>query len=359
MIAQSANLTNPSLVALFSTCALYFAIKYLKGGSNLSLFLFPFFISQAIQVHFQSVNLLLLIPLLLLIKRPNIKGLLLPAAGIIIPFIPYIIFDINNNYYNTRGIFDYVVYGQYKVYLPNRWLSYAGVFWPNTWAKVIGGVQPTGYITMGLLLIVTFYSLVKRRVTKPMITIIVSFLLMFVLLRYYRGERFDGYFIFIHPFILILTAWMCYQLIKFNRFVGLLVILMLIAGSVTSTIDVIKNATNYNALEAEYWSNLFSEKFPNEKFAIYSFRSAAPAHSLPLVLFLDEKNKIKDDGYKIGFGSTSPIEKLHHKKLKDNKLDYEFWDLNSSSSAKLKKAGWGPINPSFVYRSTVEWYVNK
>lgn len=41
-ISESLNLTNPSGVMFFSTLSVYFAIKYIKSGRNLFLFLFPF-----------------------------------------------------------------------------------------------------------------------------------------------------------------------------------------------------------------------------------------------------------------------------------------------------------------------------
>lgn len=47
---------------------------------------------------------------------------------------------------------------------------------------------------------------------------------------------------------------------------------------------------------------------------------------------------------------------MHHTIIKGNEFGFFLLDLNSSSSAKLGAAKWGPVNPSSIYRSTVEWY---
>jgi hypothetical protein len=39
-------------------------------------------------------------------------------------------------------------------------------------------------------------------------------------------------------------------------------------------------------------------------------------------------------------------------------MGYQFWDLNSSSSAELELEGWHKINPSHVYKTSAEWYKN-
>ena len=353
-IDQSRNLTNPSLVALFSVLALYFAIKYVKTGKNIFIFLFPFFISQSIQTHFQALNLLILIPIALIIKRPSIKSALLFIIGLIIPSIQYLLYDFTNQFYNIRGIVDYAQYGQYKVYIANRWLTYAGIFWPQTWATVIGVLPFTGYLSLVLVTIVTIYSVTKKKITKPIVLVLTSFLLMFIALRYYRGERFGGYYIFLHPFILTLTAWACFQLMKAKQILGFLLLAVLVAGSTIVNMKQILPADNYTARQAEGWSNLLIKTYPYEQFAIYEAGNGTPSKSLPLVLFLDSKNKINDNGHKISFGSPPETAiKAHFTIVKNNPLDYELWDITSSSSAQLEKLGWKLINPS----ATAKWHL--
>lgn len=207
-IAQSTNLTNPSGIAILSASALYFAIKYVKTGRKLFIFLSPLFISLAINVHLQAIGLLFLIPSMVAIQKPDLKKILLLLIAIVIPFIPLIIFDIAHNFYNARSMIDYILYGQYRIYIPNRWLTYMGIFWPNAWAKIIGGSLVLGYLTIGFLTITTFYAFFKKKITKPLLTLIISFLLMLIMLRYFRGEKFDSYLVFLHPFVIALTGWM-------------------------------------------------------------------------------------------------------------------------------------------------------
>ncbi len=359
-IAQSTNLTSPSMVSIFSIASVYFFVKYVKERKPLYSFLLGFFIATAVNIHFQAVGLFVLIPIIIVFSKGTKQTLLSLFLGILIPFIPLIVFDLKNNFYETRGILDYYMYGQYKIYLPNRWLTYAGVFWPNSWALIIGGYRLIGYGIIAMLSATVLFTIYKREFKKPLVSLMLGFLLMFIMLRYYRGERYDGYIIFLHPFVLLFTAWLNYRLFIYRRLLGLIFCIILVGSSLHVVILEITNATNYAASRAEAWKNTLIEKFPDKKFAIYDYGYKSAGFSLPLVLFLEHENKLSDRGYLIGFGSHPIISmRLPHPEIKENKAGFTLRDLSSSSSAELEKAGWAFVNPSAIYHSTVEWYIGK
>lgn len=358
-IAQSANLTNPSGIAILSASALYFAIKYVKTGRKLFIFLSSLFVSLAINVHLQAIGLLFLIPSMVAIQRPNLKKILLLLTGIVIPFIPLIVFDIAHNFYNARSMIDYILYGQYRIYVPNRWLTYVGIFWPNAWAKVIGGWVVLGYLTIGFLTITTLYTLIKKKITKPFLTLIISFLLMLIMLRYFRGERFDGYLVFLHPFVIALTGWMVLTLYKRRMILGLLLIFLIIGGSIQKDIQEIKNSENFTAYVVKLWINKILEKYPHEKFAVYDLEYARRDKSLPLALFLDIDKRIDDRGLKIGITIATSGSQFKHPVILGERGGYQIFNLNSSTSAELSTEGWAFVNPSQIYRDTEDWYKGK
>ncbi len=355
-INQSLNLANPSLVALFSTLAIYFLIKYVKTGKNLFAFLFSLFIAIAINTHFQAMYLLVLIPLAYIFKRPKPIYLISAAFGLTIPFIPFVIFDVKNNFYNFRGIIDYLQYGQYKIYVANRWFTYAGIFWPQLWSSIVGGIPLLGYFTIFLLIFAVLKNAVKRKLNKEIILLILSFAVMFFALRYYRGERFFGYFVFLHPFIITLSGFAYYAVFKMNKILGVILITILVLISINRTLPSLLQGPGDAQVRSTAWEKLFSEVYPGKKFQLYSYISTSEGITLPLALYLYRDGRLSDTGYKIGFGSTDLKERPHFKMVKDIKLGFEIWDLNSSTSAQLRKSDWHSVNPSAVYKISADWY---
>ena len=358
-IAQSTNLTSPSMVAIFSMVSVYFFIRYIKYQKTVDIFLMGLCVSTSINIHFQAIGLLILIPISLSLGGYNLNIIRACLAGAIIPFIPLIIFDLSNNFFESKNMIDYYRFGQYRIYIPNRWLTYVGVFWPHAWARIVGGNTILGYTSIILISIVTLYKVAKREVTKPILSIIISFFAMFVILRYYRGEKFDSYLTFFHPFILILTAWVIFQVYRLNRTLGFLVLIVFLIGSINMSWPEIINVSNNSAFRAESWKNLLISKYPGEKFAVYDYGYSSAGFSLPLVLFLYNDGRISDKGHKIGFGSKPKVIVQDHKEILGNKAGFRLRDLDSSTSAQLSEDGWAFINPSSIYRSTEEWYYKK
>ncbi len=355
-IIQSLNITNPSLVAVFSALALLFVVNYLDNGGYGSMFLLASSISLAISAHFQALYLVILVPFVLVVRKADFKAYVIALVGLLWPFIPYVLVDSRIGYYNLRGIVDYALYGQNKIYVPNRWLTYAFKFVPDLWSQIIGGTTIIGFIIILLTGITILVTATRRIITKSFFVISTCTLFIMIMLRYYKGERYFGYFVFLHPFILILTAWVSYECLKLNKLLGILLIAIIVGGSMYVNYGNIVNAVNYTYDQTRYWTNVLTKKYPDKKFDVYSVGNQPNFKGISLVLYLDSADKIDDKGYKIGFGGTPKGEARHYTLLKENTNTYDIWDLNSSPSAKLRKVGWRNINPSYIYQSTTAWY---
>lgn len=358
-IAQSTNLTSPSMVGIFSILSLYLFILYFNKPSGMYAFLLGFLISTSINIHFQAIGLLAFVPVSLLFTKWKAKNIVFMGIGLLVPFIPLIIFDLKTNFYESRGIIDYYLYGQHRIYVPNRWLTYAGVFWPNAWSRIIGGNAMVGYIILFLFSILLVYKTYKRRLSKLFLALLINFFLIFVMLRYYKGERYDSYIVFLHPFVFLFTAWVLLHVAKINRFLGILLFCVVIGMSLESDFREITTATNESARRSYYWKNFLVSTYPDKKFAFYDYRHQGTAYSFPLVLFLEADGKLADNGYRIGFGTPAEKDQPHLPQIKGNKLGFDIRDLNNSSPAQLMKDEWAFINPSEVYQSTEEWYRKK
>ncbi len=355
-IIQSLNITNPSLVAVFSVLSLFYMVSYINYGRYMYIFLLGISIGLAINAHFQALYLAVLIPIVLLLHKDNIKAYAVAFVGMFLPFIPYLLVDSRIGFYNLRGIIDYALYGQNNIYIPNRWLTYAFGFLPDLWGQVIGGSTVIGYIVLTLTVIAVTITVIRKKLPRSFMAIIVGTFLMIAMLRYYRGERYFGYFVFIHPYILILTSWMSYECLKFNKRIGALLIGLIFAGSMYSNYGKNIYAVNYTYDQTKYWTGVLTHKYPGKKFDVYTVGDSPSFKAISLVLYLDSVDKIDDYGYKIGFGGTPKYETQYYSLIKENTNTYDIWDIESSSSAKLKKVGWYNINPSYIYETTTQWY---
>ena len=119
--------------------AIFFFLKYWQQKKARYIFSLGLTISLATTIHFQTFLLSPLIFIALLISKLKIKHFLALGIGILIPLLPFWYFDLRFNFFEIRRIIDYATIGQYRIYVPNRWLTYVGVFWPTTWAWIIGG----------------------------------------------------------------------------------------------------------------------------------------------------------------------------------------------------------------------------
>lgn len=357
-INQSTNLTSPSMVGFLAIITCFYFIRYVKYSKSVDAFLLGFLISTTINVHFQALGLLSLALVGFLFSKKSIKKTFLLITGLLIPFIPLLIFDLKTNFYESRNILDYYLYGQYKIYVPNRWLTYAGTYWPEMWGRIIGGFSYAGYVGIVGVGVATLYLLIRHKITKVIISLLLSFSIMVLMLRYYRGERFESYLAFTHGFVILLTALFLHNVFRINKIAGLLLIGVFMAGSIWVTIPDIKNASNNTAFLVEGWKNDLYKQYPGQKFEVYDYKFRHANLSYPLSLYLLKDNRISDGGHKVGIiVADSDIFEPHFTSIIGNKGSYRFFDLNSSSSAQLADTEWALANPKEVYRTIQLWYV--
>lgn len=359
-IAQSVNLTNQSPLALVSLLALCSMVAYLKKREAKYIFLLGFFVSIALTIHLQGISLVFLIVGTLLVVRPrNVTTFLSLFLGMTLPLVPLLVFDLQNDFVNSKGFFQYILHDQYKVSLDvlgRRWLTYAGVFWPNSWAHIIGGVKALGYVQIILLGLAILYSCYKRTMTKVWLIIIASLFFIVILLRYTRTPLFDSYLTFLHPFVLLLSGWLIFFLGKRQAILGIAFFLVILIGTFSRDLGELKGGENYSALEASERVKALMAKFPNESFSVYTYKYKWIDKNAALTLFLDVDNKINDNGRKISVVIATVSGEFRYPIIQGGQTGYQLLDLQSSTSAQLSQGGWGFINPSEIYRTTQEWH---
>ena len=359
-IAQATNLTNQSPIAIIALSAIWMMIGYVKTKKLKYLFLLALFVSLAPTIHLQGAALIILVPIaIIFIRPPLVKGIIVLLLGIFIPLIPLILFDIQNNFVNSHSMLQYYLYDQYKISLDvlgRRWLTFIGIFLPNSWSHIIGGNLILGYIVMILSGLAIVYNFLKSQLSKEWYILVISFLGMLVLLRYTRTPLFDSFIVFMHPFILLFTALAIFSIYKKNVVIGLSFMFLIALGSLLKDIREIKLATNHTAPWSREQEKVLIKNFPNHKFAIYDFKNKTGGATLPLVLFLYTNKKIDDRGIKLGVVIATNGAQFKYPIIFEDKEGYKILNLNNSSNTELVKQGWVFVNPSQVYKSTEEWY---
>lgn len=357
-ITQGTNLANQSPLALFSLFSIWSSVRFSRTKNPLYLFLLGFFVAFGAAIHLQGVGLfLLIIATLVFTKYFNLKGYIYLLLGLALPLLPILISDFSHNFFNFKNMLYYYLHDQYRISLDvlgRRWLTYLGVFWPASWNFIIGGNIIIGYLFgLGFLLTI-LKTILKKSIKTEWLIIYTSFLGMIFLLRYTRTPLFDSYLVFIHPFVLLISAFIMYNLIRRNLLLGLAAIVIVLGFSLQKDFAEITyskiNGTDLQTLEFE---KILIDKYPKEKFAIYDYKRLTPIASFPLSLYLETDGKINDQGFKIGIatsGATLNATIL----LKSN--SYVIFDLNSKSKKQLDNEEWSLVNPSAIYNETENWH---
>jgi hypothetical protein len=361
-IGESTNLVSPAIVGILSVFAVYFFVKFIKHSKNLDSFLLGFLIGNTVNIHFQAIGLITLLPVAYLLSKRNLKQLLILSIGFLIPFIPLILFDLRTNFFESKNILDYYQYGQNRLYVPNRWLTYAGVFWPKAWGDIVGGYSIFGYLTIILLTIIALYKIAKQKITKEVLGLVICFGLVFIMLRYYKGVLFGGYLTFLQPFILIFSGIVFYEIYKFKKILFIFLIILVTFTSLFIDIKGIVGATNTIAVTTENLMTPLIKKHPNEKFALFDYKYARSGISLPLSLYLYNRNKIDDNGLRVGIVMATPGALLQFKAfptIEGMPGGLQLVDLSSKDRQTLINNGWVSVNPSAVYNSVENWYKPK
>lgn len=358
-IAQSTNLTNQGPEAIVALAAIWSAISYIREKKPLYLFLLGFFVSLGISIHLQAVALGTLILFTILFTGvPELRFFAALILGLLIPFVPILIFDAQNDFVNSGNMLRYFLHDQYKIpfeALGRRWLTYAGVFWPAAWGYITSGSTILGYLVVLGVILTSVYELLTQKINKTILLLLVSFFSMFVILRYIRTPLYDSYLTFLHPFVLLLTAWIILFAYKKKKIFGLIFMIIILSGSLYKDFYEITYHGNITRQIVRIWQEKLIKKYPNDKFVFYDYKYKYRDVSVPLVLYMYYDGKIDNGGRKIGIGVGTDREPIYNKVVIGEKGGYQLFDLDASNSATLERAGWINVNPSYIYNSTENW----
>lgn len=326
---------DPFLILL----AVIFLIKFYKTKRSLFAFLVAFTISFAITVRFQMMITIPVIAVSLFCVKPKIKYFLAAVTGFIIPLLPFLYFDLRFNWFETRRIWDYATIGQYRIYVPNRWLTYAGIWWPEVWGLTIGGSKWVGGLLIFLVSILTLINLKRFKKNVLYYLIAISFVLEVILFRYFRGERYVYYSLFAHGPIFILSSWAIWQLSKFKKFLAVALFVIISFLTLKESFGNLKSREVSLKKIVDFKKEIY-QAYPTEDLDIYGCSHSGARIARPLALLIYGGGRNKEDGLKIG--------------VCESKDDYSWFVLTDEEAAN--RDVWFAATTSTTHREAIEWW---
>lgn len=360
---QATNLTNQMTSSICATLFLLFMFRFMRSNKRRYLFLSGVSVGLSSAIHLQGILLLpALLTAVIVARVYKPKDLLLIALGLALPWVPVLIADSGNKFYNTTNMLTYFIQPQSQIsyeMLGRRWLTFIGIFIPHSWGRIIGGYAVLGYIQIGIIALLFVRAFFAKTIKKEWWIILISTIIIAVCLRYIRTPIYENYITFLHPFVLLLTSWMIWTIWKVRKRVAYILLLVLCVCSVVATLIDVRGSTNITAKSSQMHMELLVEKYPGKKFLIYDYKYNNKHKSLSLVYFMQTGGFLSDDGLRIGVAQASAGAQMlfaGHKAIVGRLGELQLYDLSASSSASLEKAGWLPVNPSFIYDSVQHWY---
>jgi len=375
LTGPSAGLSNPNFIPLFAALFIFIALKYMRKETT------PWWILAwggvfgiGVSHHYQMGGLILLpLAALILNREKNISTVLFFAAGVILVSIPSIIFELQNNWHNTNGIWFYITQARHGIYIPNSWRIYIFDFWIPFFSYIQGVPQILG-IALGFVFTATHIWAIYKRIINAQYLILMGVLLAnIVMLRYVSVQREYYYFLFTVPFVTIFIGYSLHLLTKapYLRYLPLLIIASLIPFLFQE--DMARLGTRQEFIDYKNIAMFLRQKYPKQKFMFYDCKKPLINKVYALNYFLMKEDMLGEDGVKIGFYFHMKEDMLGEDKVK---IDFSSegcmqrkgqkvagkakkvpninaFILNDLSETELTQNGWQKVTPQTMYEDTV------
>lgn len=372
-IANAVGLTNPSVIGFYSSLVVYLFLRLLLKGPNSVLgWCLGVILGLTINTHYQTIGLLTLPLSLLFYGKKYLKALLRVFAGLVITFIPLIIFELNNHWFTTRNIWQYIRVDQYNIWVPMRWLTYISDFWPNFISFALGGQKLLGLAVMVGIFLLFGYLTLRKKLNKAHIFLALSFLAQVVMIRYYRGERFFGYLQFFHPFLFLFTAWIFFYLAKTKQIVVRIFGIILLIGYGFLVLPFSYKMTTPETLTSVTLAQVESirETIGPGPYTFYKCKDSTNDQIHALFLALTVKNLIAPNRKPIAYdwSCQTPNLLLNEKVTLTNSHPQkdEFFpkadlvrDFSVASEAAILEKNWIVLEAADIHHSATRWWMDE
>lgn len=368
-IVTAYQLNNPVIIGFYSTLILWIFLEIIiKHRQAYWGYLFGIACGITITTHYQTIPLFVLLFAVLIFRR--FKTFYQALFGFIITLVPLIFFESNNHWFNTRNMIDYYLYGQYRIWVSARWLTFITDFWPRFWSFVIGGTPYFGAFFMILTPIVLVKKFINENEKKLLLLVIgITFLIGVIFVRYYRGEKYFGYLRFFHPYIFLFTGYVLYAFYRKKLVFGFIATILYLYLVIPSSIKVLQADTLTVEISSVY--NKVISEWGNKEYAIYDCPSTDINRGRGLSLFFvlrgnynpNSNNKLL---YFYGHCSLPNFVKenktinpdLYKQQDLFPRIDI-FYDVSAASEAAILEKGGVKFTTSNEYHRAAKWWFDE
>jgi len=296
LIYNSPDMLNTVIVSFGVTLTLLFALKLVTTKRLIYSLLLGLTAGFTLNNHFQSLGITTLLALTPLFAPIPLKkkffSFLLIGLGVIITFLPPLIFDLNHHFVWLQSVIDYYTGGVNKFWAPTSWRRDLFTFWPQLFGSTLVGLPSLGLLFIaitGLPFLVLTYT---RRLTRPLSLLILFIITQVFLLRYYPGVRSREYLIAFQPLIIFFFSYSLFVIFSKYKIVG---VLLLVVFTILSSATNLKYIQNHSQADLIFNLKNSLDTQVNLPIALYSDQSSNMI-SLPIFYLLYRNNQVSPNG---------------------------------------------------------------
>lgn len=327
MITRSRVLTQHTLIAVTGALAILCFVLLWKKKKILFSFLLGISLGAAVSLHYQALNLLIFLPATLLVpavsRRKRVLLFLVSLIGFFLPSFPLLLWDSRQNFASFNNLLDFFLIGQYRLYVPMSWKLFLFQQFPAYFSYVCGGLLPVG--------LVLFFASIVVAIRQKGVGFILALIYIILLIanRYYHGERFEGYLIYLVPFVLLFAGILLEKLGP----VFLIPILVLNIWTMAQTLATIPNSQT----TIQKFAQKTAKQYGSQKLSLYQNSQNSSEVNGPLYLTLKEMGAINNqNGFPLGV-------------YMDSATSYHLVELPTPP------LGWQQIDQAAVYDDLIGW----
>lgn len=375
-IQSGTGVSNLNFVPFLSAVSLFLLLIIIQDKKKIwswASFLLGVSLGLCINMHYQSAGLLVFPVIVLLYKGiANWRKIVLFSVGIFLTAIPLLVFNLLHNWHTVRGILYSYEYVRKAIYVPNSWSIYLKSFWPALWANMLGVPVWMGILFMALCIGLFLFKVWKKQYSFLSIILIIGFMINFISLRYYWGERHFVYFEYLQPLVILFSAYVLYFLYKL---VGknVLIPLILLLGIVIFINDIPLLQSDGSHMQYIADVRQLTKQYPQKQFHIFVCNTAKNKASAQTYAYLLSYNhKLSPSGVQIGiFGYRNTcdypptagfMEKTATFSAQKASMYYPTIEntsmvaLSRASSSALHSAKWDTVSGQTIYKNVAEWW---
>ncbi len=369
-IVTAFQLNNPVIIGFFATVVLWIFLEItIKNRSSYWGLFYGIFFGLTLVTHYQALPLFPFLFFPLVFKR--YKVFYLSLVGFFITLLPIIFFELNNHWFISRNVIDYLQFGQYRIWVSNRWLTFIADFWPRFWVFVTGGNPILGIFFMIMSPIVMIQKLINDPKKRTILICLgINFVIGVIFIRYYRGEKYFGYLKFFHPFVFLFSGYVLYTILRKYLFAGIVLLLLYIFMVIPSSVKTLQ--ADSLTLEAAKIHKQIIDQWGDKEYAIYNcpntdfnrFRGTGLQFVLQGNYNPDSKNRILYYYGSCSFPNYIENDRIINPEIaKDKekvfpKIDI-FYDVSIATEAAILEKGAEKFTTEGEYQRAARWWFDE